>query len=48
MRETRLYPYLKHKYSLRFNLTIPFSQSNQDKIRRLVGLKLEGQDQNRS
>ena len=48
MRETRFDPYLKHKNSLRFNLNVPFSQSNQDKIRRLVGLKLEGQDQTRS
>ena len=48
MRETRLDPYLKHKNSLRFNLTVPLSQYNQDKIRRFVGLKLEGQDQNRS
>ena len=40
--------YLKHKNSLSFNLTIPLSQSNQDKTKRSVGLKLKGQDQNRT
>ena len=48
MRETKLDPNLKYKNSLNFDLTIPFSQSNQNKTKMLVSLKLKGQNQNRS
>ena len=44
MKETSLDPYLKHKNSLSFNLTVPISQSNKDKTGRLLSLKLESQD----